>query len=300
MFPQKQTKKCSATKCFSFFFLQHFPLTKTYFRDQFKIDYIIEAYTSESMSDFKANTNVAETNNIENVASNFVEPEPVEPSTSAGGNDRRIQSVLDVLPDLKANFVQQLLTRYDTPEQAIAAVLEGNLPPDLEEMQNMHLLYEDEDGDESDPRNILNEYKRNGQPAVIVKRGKGLPNEPNNGNDLLDDKTHINEMRKKYEALGFVSEDEYDDEYDDSYEAMAESESKARSALKKTGANNYVADEESDEDESDEADNNNEGEPSNRDRSKDFCEDPEVVRARLAHNRALKYGTRKPKPPKAT
>jgi len=94
----------------------------------------------------------------------------------------------------------------------------------------------------------------NDKPKCIVKIGKGFPGQPKNFKTLLDDKTHVNEMRERYQQYSMVTEgntnddddDEklYDDEYDDSYDALAESESKT---VKLAAFKNVVMDDIEDE-----------------------------------------------------
>jgi activating signal cointegrator complex subunit 2 len=83
-----------------------------------------------------------------------------------------------------------------------------------------------------------------------------------------------------------VDEDNmYQDEYDDSYDAMADSESKTTKALLST-----EIDEDSEEIESDEEEkkSTNIGSGGN----KDFCENPEVIRARYEKARQTKLNVR--------
>lgn len=208
--------------------------------------------------------------------------------------DSKIRQILDVFPDYGDGFVRKILARYDfNAENVIAAILEGNLPPDLanpdtsepfippeeaeffEEtgMQRLNIY----DGDEFD---VLSKSDMKG----IYKKGVG---EPKKWDALLNDKTYIQENKSKYSELGYVEEEnEYDDEYDDSYDALAESEAKT---VRYKPAANVVMDEESDESEEIEEETSN---VPVRDKRNDFCENPEVIRERYEQNRLRKFGNK--------
>lgn len=233
-----------------------------------------------------------------------------------------ISHVLDVLPYLGDGFVRKLLSRYDNSEQAISAVLENNLPPDLLNANQNEIYippdpqdtfrsqtgierYNVFDGDEYD---ILT----HDNPNCIIKKKKGFPGQPKNVNQLLDDKSHIKEMKERYQQYSLIEyndddNNEYEDEYDDSYDALAESESKtAKSkAINKDIIVDEIEDTESEEDDDNNYDDNQYGNNNNnenrnqregnndRDNSKDFCENPEIIRARYEASRNAKFANRK-------
>ncbi|KAL5278439.1 ASCC2 family protein [Megaselia abdita] len=220
--------------------------------------------------------------------------------------DDEIENVLEILPHLGTGFIRKLLQRYENHEEAIAAVLESNLPPDLLEADHTEVYIPPEekvippkivsnrnnifDGDQYD-------VMTNDNPNCVIKRSKGLPGAPKNLSQMLDDKSHVNTVRQRYEEYSLISEEidendpEYNDEYDDSYEALLEGEIKT----KKTEAMKQVILDEDIEEESE-----SEEEPQGN--KLNFCENPEAIRARYEANRAAKMankrGYRPPSVPK--
>lgn len=314
--------------------------------DMVKVQFLRNAYTATSDEHFLT-------------TSTYPPPEPIstqikrnKPAT-VNINAPLIQSVLDVLPDLNGGFVARLLERYaNNTEQVIAAVLEGNLPPDLQPNA-------DDVDAESSSASVEKPYKKTSvapkqskptdpfgfgdAPGVIVKRNKGFPGQARSLAALLDDKTHVRQLRDRYHEWGLVAEttpddrdgsgatgtagqynNDYDDEYDDSYDAMAETERRggangggaSRRATAVRNPNRAVFDElrdeieDDDEDEDDEDEEDTEGATGSQpqaaaaagrgasggatssyyDRSRNFCENPEVVRERRAQAWSNKWG----------
>lgn len=260
----------------------------------FKVDFIVQAYSSqdeeyseELLASVVAKIELEDARDMEGAAGgSSIAPEPV---------DKHIQSVLDVLPHLQSDFVRRLLGRYESPELAIAAVLEGNLPPDLEETEDVSAV----SAPVEQLAGVLDnmDFGRKGRTeSVVVKSGKGFPGQPKNLKAMLDDKSHVRALKSRYQEYGLVPEQEYDDEYDDSYEALADNEPKAVRSQGNLAARNFVVDEvDDDEEESDDADDD----PSERerDRNRDFCENPEAVRDRWAQSRNSKIAARYPGKP---
>lgn len=206
--------------------------------------------------------------------------------------EQDIKSILDVFPSFGDGFVRKVLARYDSPELAISAILEGNLPPDLNSLDKSEIYIPPDiqdkvfletgirrlnifDGDEFD---VMTQDKIKG----VIKSGKGFPGQPKTMNALLDDKSHIKEMKGRYQEYTMVTEgDDYDDEYDDSFDAMTESENKNKKSYRPSAAvKGILVDEvDDDEDESEEEDFRPKKNPN------DFCENPEAVRARYEQSR---------------
>lgn len=266
-------------------------------RDSFKVDFIVQAYTSENKNFselFLVNGNSARASTTSGDDQNGNDINNADDDQGAAAalptdENEQIQCVLDVLPHLSKEFVQKILARYENTELAIAAVLEGNLPPDLEnngvlEDHSTKLPYDEPSTSSASAASILNEFSHRGRPAVMVKTGKGFPGAPKTMKALLDDKSHVHSLRTRYEEYGLVPEGDYDDEYDDSYDAMAETETKV-----KKGVSYDIY--ESDGEEEDDNDNDDAGQ---RDRSKDFCENPEAIRERWAQNRNNRFAARRP------
>ncbi|XP_055617579.1 activating signal cointegrator 1 complex subunit 2 [Toxorhynchites rutilus septentrionalis] len=210
--------------------------------------------------------------------------------------EEQVQKVLDVLPHLGGGYVRKILSRYDGVEQAIAAVLEGNLPPDLAEadptepfipadkldsffletgIQRLNVY----DGDEFDV--MVHDTVKG-----VIKKGKGMPGGAKNLQQMLDDKSHVKEMKNRYQEYTNVCDD-YDDEYDDSYDAMADSESKK---IRLTAEMRNALVDELDDDEEEPEDEAPVGAPEKK--PLDFCENPEVVRQRYEERRRSKFPPR--------
>lgn len=270
-------------------------------RDMFKVEYILNAYISGQPEPIKNGHTFVE-DEEEEVAGAMALPPPTD-----SNSNEQIQEVLNIFPHLTTDFVEKLLQRYESTEKAIAEYLEGNLPPDLIENDGSPI---DEfiqpapsaspipSAAASDKDKFLDQFNFADNTKVIVKMGKGFPGGHRSASSLLDDKSHIRSLKDRYESYGLIvenDENEYDDEYDDSYDGMTESESKSH--RKAVGVNaDFVVDE---EDENDEEEDDEDAEQ--RDKSKDFCENPEVIRERLAKSRYSKFvarGSAKPKPPR--
>lgn len=239
---------------------------------------------------------------------------PAESPAAPTATNVDIQTVLDVLPHLQPVFVAKLLQRYENSELAIAAVLEGNLPPDLDETSSAAIAPEPAVVQPAAvPKPSTSKLASFGfSDSVIVKRNKGFPGAPKNLSTLLDDKSHVRQMRSRYQEYGLVPENDYDDEYDDSYDALAESETKN---LRVHNPNRIIANELLDDDayaddssSSEEEEQQDTQQASSRGgatssyfaKTKDFCENPEVARERRAQNWANKTGARAPRKPAKT
>lgn len=254
----------------------------------FKVNFIVEAYTAEN-AEF-AKTIIEQSTPAEHsvMAASANSSKPIDPI------EKEVQNVLDVLPHLDASFVRKLLTRYENTELAIAAVLEGNLPPDLENNIEIEACPSTED----DIRKTLDQISLDdvgGVTRVITKTSKIQTVRMRAEKRILDDKRHVRELQNRYTEYGYVTDDDYNDEYDDSYDALTESETKSvQKILRNTGALNNVMDDIDDSDDDDEEDDDTEQphDASNgtNNASKNFCENPEVIRERWARNRQAKFG----------
>lgn len=282
--------------------------------DSFKLDFIENAYCGEDeigLTNGHCEETIPEENESFGEAAGGVadvEPGPssaaVQPLSKEQKIEDEVRKVLDVLPHLGDGYVRKILSRYDDVEQAIAAVLEGNLPPDLVEadptepyipadkLDNFYLetgiqrlnIY---DGDEFDV--MVHDTVKG-----VMKKGKGMPGEAKNLKQMLDDKSHVAEMKNRYQEYSNVCDD-YDDEYDDSYDAMADSESKK---IRLTAEmRNALVDELDDDDEEPAEEPVTDEQPPER-KPLDFCENPEIVRQRYEERRRSKFPPRQGgKPP---
>lgn len=173
------------------------------------------------------------------------------PSPNANGATRdldlEVAAVLDVLPDLGIGFIRSLLTRYDDSEQAIAAILDDNLPPDLAQMDRQKEYIPPDPQDKQQRQTGIRHFNvhdgdrydvlTRDQPECVIKQGKGLPGAPRNAEQLLDDKRDLAQLKLRYQQYALVEETplesgEYDDEYDDSYEALNEGQAPPVSLLR--------------------------------------------------------------------
>lgn len=251
-----------------------------------KVDFVVQAYVSSTAaSAVKSKSKKG----IEN-------PSSSSNSKIIGPTEIEVQNVLDVLPHLEVSFIRKLLVRYDNTESAIAAVLEGNLPPDLVQTDSQITESIADEGIKKCSK-LMEKTTLDPEGREIIKI-KSQVIRPKAEKRFLDDKSAIKEFHMRNIEHGYVDMvDEYDDEYDDSYEAVVESESKTMKILKNTGAINDLVDEVGDSDESESSDEVTTEGAEHRDRNRDFCENPELIRERWARNRVAKYGNTRPARP---
>lgn len=276
-----------------------------------KIEYLLNAYSTSDEHFLTTNTYPPPPPPTKRFSiPNEEEGAAAWPAVPTATNDD-IQTVLDVLPHLQPVFVAKLLQRYESSELAIAAVLEGNLPPDLDETTSAPKTPDPiaTPAASAAPKPSTSRLASFGlSDSVIVKRNKGFPGAPKTLSTMLDDKSHVRQMRSRYQEYGLVPENDYDDEYDDSYDAMAESETKS---MRVHNPNRIIANELQDDDAYGDDDSSSEEETQeNRAggstrgptssyfaKSKDFCENPELARERRAQNWNNKIGANGPRRP---
>ena len=139
----------------------------------------------------------------------------------------------------------------------------------------------------------------------ILKNGKCLTKkQPKTIADIIDDKSHVNELRDRYKQYSLISgkndvddENEYDDEYDDSYDVIADTE--PRFHMQKNMRDVLPDEVESEESESEEEPQHENKQPERRRNPMDFCENPEVIRARREREYQNRMAKKNPhyKPP---
>lgn len=240
----------------------------------------------------------------------------IENSRGNRDMDLEVSAVLDVLPDLGMGFIRRVLTRYENSEQAISAILDDNLPPDLVHMDRQEIYIPSDPQDKLQRQTGVRHYNvhdgdkydvlTRDNPECIIKQGKGLPGAPRNAEQLLDDKREIKQLKERYQQYTLVEETphedggEYDDEYDDSYEALNDGQAPPQSLLRArlqqasaaAASSAYEAQDTLDDDEdqpsSDEEQRNPNAAAGKRN---DFCENPEVIRARYQQRQQAKYGS---------
>lgn len=117
----------------------------------------------------------------------------------------------------------------------------------------------------------------------VKKNGKFITKkEPKTLNELLNDKSHIKNMKERYQGYGLVEELEdssiYDDEPDDSYDVYAESEPKTQ--LRFHGKMREMLPDTVECQESEEEEEEVQTSSSAPKNPLEFCENPEIIRAR--------------------
>ncbi|XP_037725068.1 activating signal cointegrator 1 complex subunit 2 [Drosophila subpulchrella] len=293
--------------------LQRCPNIKNY-----KVDFVIAGYQKALSScpggimadDMVSNLDTEEEDEYEDEDSSRTSPQS---GTTANGATRDIDlevtAVLDVLPDLGTGFIRRLLTRYENSEQAIAAILDDNLPPDLAQMDRREVFVPPDPQDKLQRQTGVRHFNvhdgdrydvlTRDQPECIIKQGKGLPGAPRNAEQLLDDKSDMKQLKERYQQYAMVEETplesgEYDDEYDDSYEALNEGQappvSLLRARLQGAASNSAYEAQDQVEDDDEESSNSGSDTETARRNNKDFCENPEVIRARYQQRQMAKYG----------
>uniref|UniRef100_A0A182JZX9 CUE domain-containing protein n=1 Tax=Anopheles christyi TaxID=43041 RepID=A0A182JZX9_9DIPT len=212
--------------------------------------------------------------------------------------EQNVQNIMELLPHLAVEHVRKIVGTYDNVEEAVSVLLEQDQPNPSGSTEAEVQIPNDPldefflrtgidriniyDGDEFD-------VMVNDKVKGIIKKGKGMPGQPRTLNELLDDKSHIQQVRHIYRQFDLIAENELDDdEYDDSFEAMTESESRHVKVAK--GARNVLVDEALDK-ESSEDENESEEESSERNRNPAmaFCENPELARKRYEEKLNSKY-----------
>uniref|UniRef100_A0A182UVX2 CUE domain-containing protein n=1 Tax=Anopheles merus TaxID=30066 RepID=A0A182UVX2_ANOME len=269
--------------------------------DQVKYDFIQKAYARERPKQPAAPVASAEQQGRDE--------SPANDGASLSEEEQRVEQnvryIMELLPDLAVEQVRKVVRAYDDVEQAVSVLLEqdnaasgpsggpssGGDQPHIpaDPLDEFYLrtgidrlnIY---DGDEFD-------VMVNDKVKGIIKKGKGMPGQPRTLTELLDDKSHIQQMRHFYRQYDLIAEQEPDDddEYDDSFEAMAESESRHVKVAK--GARNALADtvdaESSEEEQESEEEQSEQG--ANRNGAMAFCENPELARKRYEERLNSKY-----------
>lgn len=287
--------------------------------DGFKASFIVQGYQQESKPSMEKNSsklnkkakNSGKLNSKNNQTSN---KDTNITSSAAVAQERDIDlevtSVLDVLPHLGTGFVRRILSRYNNSEEAIAAILESNLPPDLLNADQSEVYIPPDPQDKTHQQTGIKHFNvydgdeydvmTQDNPKCIIKQGKGMPNAPKDAAQLLDDKSDLAQLRSRYQQYTLVSEgessnDEYNDEYDDSYEALLESETRVvKSKQLKAGLANVedVSGDESEDEQENAEEKSNVDAKSDRNKRLNFCENPEDIRARYEARRQAKWGNR--------
>ncbi|XP_077298373.1 activating signal cointegrator 1 complex subunit 2 isoform X2 [Arctopsyche grandis] len=217
-----------------------------------------------------------------------------------------ISEVRDILPDLGDGYILKCLEHYGfNAERVINCILEGNLDESLTKLDPQLPIIPSDALDEQYLKTGIERLNvfDNDEFDVMTKDKIDLSRvhkgkrkfKHKNLSEMLNDKSYINKMKDSYAKYGLISEenepDMYDDEYDDTYDDGARdlvSEATAELVRKPVSKSIAFKDAEESEDESED----NEGSSSNSKPADQFCENPEVLRARYQARRDIKYGQR--------
>uniref|UniRef100_A0A182MES9 CUE domain-containing protein n=1 Tax=Anopheles culicifacies TaxID=139723 RepID=A0A182MES9_9DIPT len=266
--------------------------------DQVKYDFIQKAYTKDA-SDIQEDHPRTQSNTAEETDEGFTvnaEQQDMEQKI-----EQNVQNIMELLPHLEAAQIRKVVCTYDNIEEAISVLLEKEVPNS--EMQAVagqeELRIPNDPLDEFylrtgiDRLNIYDgdefDVMVNDKVKGIIKKGKGMPGQPKSLNALLDDKSHIQQVRHIYRQFDLVAENDLDDdEYDDSFEAMTESESR-HVKLSKDARNTFVDEVLDNESDSDNANDSEEEQEANQNQSLAFCENPELARKRYEEKLNSRY-----------
>lgn len=203
--------------------------------------------------------------------------------------------ILELFPNYGVGYIRRLLAHYDnSSETVISKILEDTLDPTLKQCDELEPYIPPETPDKvfaisnMERSNIYDGDKfdvmsNNGFRGIIKKGGRFVnKKEPKTYNELLNDKSHILDLKDRYRVYGMVDDGgndvEYDDEYDDSYEVFADTEPK----IHLHGKMRDMLPDDIDSEQSEEEEQQSASAPTdNRQKNAlDFCENPEIIRAR--------------------
>uniref|UniRef100_A0A182NLT1 CUE domain-containing protein n=1 Tax=Anopheles dirus TaxID=7168 RepID=A0A182NLT1_9DIPT len=267
--------------------------------DQVKFDFIQKAYAKEIVQPKRGHPATVRGTEAGPAAVDDHEGPSIHEEAQSTELEQRIeqsvQHIMELLPDMDVRQIRKAVCTYDNVEEAVSFLLEQGEPAAANEEPIIPADPLDEfylrtgidrlniyDGDEFD-------VMVNDKVKGIIKKGKGMPGQPRTLNELLDDKSHIQQTRQFYRQFDVITENDVnDDEYDDSFDAMAESESRHVRATK-GGRNNTLL---VDDDQNDDSGSEDESEPdqeTNRSAPLSFCENPELARKRYEERLNSKY-----------
>lgn len=221
---------------------------------------------------------------------------------------KSFQSCLKVRSEIADLLIEQFLSEYLIFSGKIDSSLkdcdenEPYIPPD--EVDPVFVatglersnIYNGDKFDVMKNDEFAGEVKKNGK--FITKR------EPKTYHELLNDKSHVRNTKERYQGYGLVTEADdadYDDEYDDSYDVFADTEPKVKvrfhDRMRDMLPDTLDLPETESEDEEETVPSSAGAKP-----GLDFCENPEVIRARREQqyqNRMAKKHPNRQQQPKA-
>lgn len=201
--------------------------------------------------------------------------------------------ILELFPSYGVGYIRRLLAFYDnSSENVISKILEGSLDPKFKDCDEQETYIPPESPDKVfmatgiERTNIYDGDKfdvmRNDEfGGHIKKNGKFITKkEPKTYHELLNDKSHVKDLKDRYQTYGLVADveedNEYDDEPDDSYDGFAESEPKVH--MKMHGKMRDMLPDTVEVSESEDEEEEFEAPPKKN--TFDFCENPEIIRQR--------------------
>lgn len=273
--------------------------------DKIKLNYVVTAYQCEPR---RANAAAKEVEINDDFEGACALPLPIENEKSkdlSPDGDIQIETtkILEIFPHLGTGYIRTLLIFYDNKsETVISKILEGKLDEMFANADESETYIPPETPTiiksikdiikPGECRDLIASINSSEFKADVKLKGKFLTkSEPRTYHELLNDKSSVNRMKDRYSTYNMVSEvteeaREYDDEYDDSYEDFAFSERKVPVNLNVKMREMLPDNDENLENESDE-------DEQERPKNNDFCENPEVIRARREQqfrNRMAKKG----------
>ncbi|XP_070491791.1 activating signal cointegrator 1 complex subunit 2 [Chironomus tepperi] len=286
--------------------------------DKIKLEFVKDAYKVESFSSNVHNGYHVQSNNTEKINDYEIDELEMEgacalplkkegPQLPERDSEDFIQletsKILELFPDYGAGYIRRLLAFYDNNSETVLAKM---LDETLDEALRNYDKQEPYIPPETDPiptstttANIADRYVEE-FGGHVLKNGKNLTKkQPKSYADLINDKSHVNDMRDRYKQYNLVSDviedkdNEYDDEYDDSYEVFADTEPRIHIRGRMREALPDDIDSESSEESGDE---NQQPKRS----PLDFCENPEIIRARREQRFQSKMAKKQPAKPVET
>ncbi|XP_015111526.1 activating signal cointegrator 1 complex subunit 2 [Diachasma alloeum] len=266
----------------------------------------------QNSSRIHLNASASHKKNHETPQTNYVNNTPADTKNQEDGLLDLIKEVKGIMCHLGEGFIAQCLKHYNNnPSAVINALLEDSLPQDLKGLdrelpyippdpmaasaavdetlgfQRLNVF----DGDEFD---IMT---RDSIDTTRVHKGK-KKDKYKNLDEMLNDKSFKNEMSTIYQKYGIV-EDEYDDEYDDTYDSQDVGPGGVDDPVE-MDAKSFtiprilrVAEKPEERLSEDDNDEEEESKPQTSQNGKaNFCENPEVLRARAEQRRLSRGGVR--------
>lgn len=290
---------------------------KNSFSDQIKLRFVTDA--------FKIDSTVKAVNGFHEAletSDDFEEegacclplPKPTkieEPKNAEDVFQLETSKILELFPSFGVGYIRRLLAFYDSSsEKVVSKILEGSLdssfkdcdeqepyiPPEVPDKIFLTTGMERSNVTDGDKFDVLRneEFK-----CDIKKNGKFITKkEPKTYHDLLNDKTNVKILKDRYQQYGLVAEvDEYDDEYDDSYDVFADSEPKIHMHFHGKMSREMLPDTIDDLPESEESEEEPPASETSKNKTLDFCENPEAIRARREQQHQQKMAKKFPNRP---